>query len=140
MPAPFIAAAGAAAISVLPDMARKVMDVIARYVPDPEQQAEATQAVLSVMQQSDAAQVEVNKIEAQHASLFVAGWRPALGWLGAGGVAYVWVGWPMLTWASENFGWIAPPQLDLGELMTLLFGLLGLAAYRTWEKTAGVAR
>jgi hypothetical protein len=90
------------------------------------------------MQQSDAAQVEVNKLEAQHASLFVAGWRPALGWLGVGGVAYVWIGWPMLTWASENLGWIAPPQLDLSELMTLLFGLLGLAAYRTVERVRGV--
>jgi len=133
MPAPLLAAAVPAVIEVVSDLLR-------RWIPDPEQRAEAVQAVLSVMQQSDAAQVEVNKIEAQHASLFVAGWRPALGWLGAGGVAYVWVGWPMLTWASENFGWIAPPQLDLGELMTLLFGLLGLAAYRTWEKTAGVAR
>jgi hypothetical protein len=133
MVAPVIAAA-------VPVIIDTISDLLRRWIPDPEQRAEAVQAVLSVMQQSDAAQVEVNKLEAQHASLFVAGWRPALGWLGAGGVAYVWVGWPMLTWASENFGWVAPPQLDLGELMTLLFGLLGLAAYRTVEKIGKVAR
>jgi hypothetical protein len=131
MVAPVLAAA-------IPAVVETVSELLRRWIPDPEQHAEAVQAVLSVMQQSDAAQVEVNKLEAQHASLFVAGWRPALGWLGVGGVAYVWIGWPMLTWASENLGWIAPPQLDLGELMTLLFGLLGLAAYRTYESVNGV--
>jgi hypothetical protein len=131
MVAPVLAAA-------IPAVVETVSELLRRWIPDPEQHAEAVQAVLSVMQQSDAAQVEVNKLEAQHASLFVAGWRPALGWLGVGGVAYVWIGWPMLTWASENLGWIAPPQLDLGELMTLLFGLLGLAAYRTYERVNGV--
>ena len=131
MVAPVIAAAVPAVIDI-------IGGVLKRWIPDPEQHAQAVQEVLAVLQTSDQAQVEVNKLEAQHASLLVAGWRPALGWLGAGGVAYVWVGWPMLTWASENFGWIAPPQLDLGELMTLLFGLLGLAAYRTVERVRGV--
>jgi len=112
-------------------------DLLKRWIPDPEQRAEAVQGVLEVMQQSDAAQVEVNKLEAV-GDWVQRRWRPALGWGGVCGVWYVWLFQPLLEWASVNLGWLPPPELDITELMTLLFGLLGLGAYRTYERVSGV--
>lgn len=85
------------------------------------------------------AQLEVNKAEASSPSMFVAGWRPAVGWVCATGLASQFVVGPLATWgASLAHHPIAYPQLDLGTLLTLLFGMLGMAGYRTYEKTNGV--
>jgi len=85
------------------------------------------------------AQIEVNKVEAASSSLFIGGWRPAVGWTCVAGLGYSFFGLPMLAWASVNFGYTAPPELDMGTLMTLLVGMLGLGGLRTMEKKAGVA-
>ena len=131
MVAPVIAAAVPAVIEVVSDLLR-------RWIPDPEQRAEAVQAVLSVMQTSDAAQVEINKLEAQSSSLFVAGWRPALGWVFVLGAAYTVLAQPVLAWGSANFGWMSPPLLEGEALWSMLAGMLGLGAYRTYERVSGV--
>lgn len=93
-------------------------------------------------------QQEINKAEALHASVFVAGWRPALGWMCVAGLAYQYALHPLLTWAwaaMQAPGWIpsglaSPPALDLSELMTLLLGMLGLSVNRSWDKHKGKAR
>jgi hypothetical protein len=89
-------------------------------------------------------QLEINKAEAQHHSIFVAGWRPAIGWVC--GIALFWnfVLQPLLLWGV----WMVPeyadvataPKLDTGELMTVLLGMLGLGGLRTYEKRVGVER
>lgn len=93
-------------------------------------------------------QVEINKIEAGSASLFVAGWRPGVGWVGVAAMAYQFLLYPFLCW-----GWAAmqaagvvpalmppPPPLDTDALWVILSGILGLGVYRTAEKVKGVAR
>ena len=85
------------------------------------------------------AQLEVNKTEAAHKSLFVSGWRPAVGWTCVFGLVYSFILHPLLSWASSIWGIPVPPMLDTGPLMTLLFGLLGLGGFRTFEKVKGVA-
>lgn len=93
-------------------------------------------------------QQEINREEAKHASVFVAGWRPALGWMCVLGLAYQYAAHPLLTWlwaALQAPGWIpaglaSPPALDLSELMTLLLGMLGLSVNRSWDKHKGKAR
>lgn len=81
------------------------------------------------------AQIEVDKQEAASANMFVAGWRPAIGWICGSGLAIQFVVNPLATWVAALFGHaIAFPSLDLGTLMTLLFGMLGLGAMRTYEK------
>jgi hypothetical protein len=86
------------------------------------------------------AQLDINKTEAGHASVFVAGWRPALGWVGAAGLAYQWIVRPIGTAISVSLG--GPPllALDIGDLITLIGGMLGLVGFRTAEKYRGVAR
>ena len=82
------------------------------------------------------AQAEVNKIEAASDSLFKSGWRPFVGWTCGGGLFYQLLARPIFGWVAQNlWNWPLPPSLEMDTLMTLLFGLLGLGAYRTYEKT-----
>jgi Holin of 3TMs, for gene-transfer release len=93
-------------------------------------------------------QQEINKVEAQHASVFVAGWRPAIGWVGVSALAYQFLCYPLLTWAwvyMQAMRWIPdsvkpPPMLDVEALIVLLTGILGIAGARTFEKVKGVAK
>lgn len=95
----------------------------------------------------DLAQIEVNKVEAASNSVFVAGWRPAIGWIGASAMAYQFLLYPMLLWGwtyLQGTGWIPkeltpPPVLDADQLWVILSGILGIAGMRSFEKTKGVA-
>ena len=99
-------------------------------------------------QATDLAQMEVNKTEAQNQNLFVAGWRPAIGWVGAAAMAYQFLAYPLLVW---SWTWMQaeqivpqdvkpPPMLDTEALWVILSGMLGIAGMRSFEKTRGVAR
>ena len=96
----------------------------------------------------DLAQIEVNKAEAAHSSVFVAGWRPAIGWIGAAAMAYQFLLYPLMLWGwtyLQGMGWIPreltpPPVLDADQLWVILSGILGIAGMRSFEKTKGVAR
>jgi len=98
-------------------------------------------------QATDLAQVEVNKIEAASSNFFVAGWRPAVGWVGVLGLAYQFLGYPLMQWLwafGQGYdiipkGLNPPPDLDVEQLMTLLAGLLGFGGMRSFEKHKGVA-
>lgn len=77
-------------------------------------------------------QSEINKVEAQHRTIFVAGWRPFIGWVCGFALAYNFVLRDMLIWYfGEN---TAPPALQMEHLMTVLVGMLGLGGMRTFEK------
>lgn len=91
-------------------------------------------------QQLDIAQTEVNKAEATNPSLFVAGWRPAIGWVCAAALAYQFMLYPLLSWlAITAFGvHEAPPRLDMAELFPLVFGMLGIAGMRSFDKLKGI--
>jgi len=98
-------------------------------------------------QKTDLAQIEVNKVEAASSSVFVAGWRPAIGWIGAAAMAYQFLMYPLMLWGwtyLQGTGWIpkeltAPPVLDADQLWVILSGILGIAGMRSFEKTKGVA-
>ena len=84
-------------------------------------------------------QTEVNKIEAGSKSLFVAGWRPFIGWTCGVALAWNYVAHPILLWVL-TFSEITntPPKLSMTELFPVVLGMLGLGAYRTYEKKQGV--
>lgn len=92
-------------------------------------------------------QLEVNKVEAASSSVFVAGWRPAIGWVGAAAMAYQFLLYPLLVWLWSIFqakGWVPmalnpPPMLDTDALWVILSGMLGIAGMRTVEKVKKVA-
>ena len=86
-------------------------------------------------------QLEVNKTEAAHKSLFVAGWRPAIGWICGLGMASNFLLIPVANFVLALTGSaIVVPLLDTGEMMPVLMGMLGLGAMRTYEKKQGVQR
>ena len=87
------------------------------------------------------AQIEVNKKEAEHKSLFVAGWRPAVGWVCCLGMASNFLVIPMANFAlALSNSTIVIPLIALSEMMPVLLGMLGLGAMRTVEKAKGVQR
>jgi hypothetical protein len=79
-------------------------------------------------------QLEVNKVEAAHKSLFVAGWRPAIGWICGLALMYSTILAPILGI------WFTVPPVDSSLLTTVLMGMLGLGGLRTIEKAKGVQR
>jgi hypothetical protein len=86
-------------------------------------------------------QIKTNQVEAAHKSLFVAGWRPATGWICASGLGFNFIVVPLGNFYLALFDHgVVIPSLDLSQMMPVLMGMLGLGAYRTFEKTKGVSR
>lgn len=88
------------------------------------------------------AQTQINMAEAQHSSLFVSGWRPAIGWICGMSLFYNFIFAPLFAYIAALVSPGAPPlpDLDYSALMTILLGMLGLGGLRTLEKTKNVAR
>ncbi len=97
-------------------------------------QGQAVLAKLALHQ--DELQVEMNKVEANHRSLFVAGWRPALGWVCVLGLGLTFIVSPLLDWGMGIEG----PEMPTDVMLELVLGMLGLGALRTYEKLAGRAK
>jgi hypothetical protein len=117
--------------------------LIERLIPDKNAQNQAKLAMLQMQAQGElaqlAGQLDVNKAEASNPNWFVAGWRPAVGWTCAAGLASQFLVSPIATWLASLLGHpIAYPSLDMGTLLTLLMGMLGLGGLRTYEKTQDV--
>ncbi|MGL5753212.1 MAG: 3TM-type holin [Paraclostridium sp.] len=87
-------------------------------------------------------QLLINQEEAKHPSLFVSGWRPFIGWVCGTALAFQFLVTPILMWVCLALNVVIPipPTLDLGNLMTILGGLLGLGTLRTFEKVKKVER
>ncbi len=87
-------------------------------------------------------QTELNKIEAAHRSIFVAGWRPFIGWVCGSALLYTYVLRDIIAWGIR-LAWPElepPPALAMEHLMTVLLSLLGLGTLRTVEKVQGRAK
>lgn len=127
-----------ALLNVLAPILGNVLD---KVLPDPEAKAKAQQEILGALVASDLAQMEVNKAEAGHASVFVAGWRPFIGWVGGAALAYIYIVRPMADWGLQIwYPGIVPPPLVTDGLLELVLAMLGLGGLRTFEKMKGVTR
>lgn len=138
----------AALIAALP----LVANLLDKVFPDANAAAEAKLKVMELAQRGELAeldadlklaqgQLEINKIEAADPSLFKSGWRPAAGWVCVSALFYNFILSPLLPWLLTVCGVQAEgmPSLEIEALMTLLFSLLGLGAYRSYEKKNGAA-
>jgi hypothetical protein len=119
--------------------------LIDRLIPDraaaERAKAEMEQQLVTAANQAALAQVEVNKIEAAHSSVFVAGWRPSIGWVCAAGLAWAFVLAPIASWALVVLGIKAElPAIHTDYLLELVLAMLGIGGLRTFEKLRGVAR
>lgn len=111
---------------------------------DPETAAQIEQKWLELENAALSQQNKINEIEAQSASMFVAGWRPAIGWICGFGLAFEYIIRPLVQWIINiaRAGQVVAltlPGLDLGLMVPLLAGLLGLGTMRSVEKIKGAA-
>jgi hypothetical protein len=127
--------------------------VTERFFPDPAQKAQAELELIKLHQAGAfkeleanlllaQGQLKINEVEAASPSAFTSGWRPFIGWVCGAGLGYQILLRPIGGWVALNwFGWTSlPPSLEMETLMTLLFGMLGLGAFRTAEKFKGVTK
>tara|TARA_R110000868_G_scaffold137466_1_gene351046 strand:+ start:1529 stop:1933 length:405 start_codon:yes stop_codon:yes gene_type:complete len=122
-----------------------ILKQVDKLIPDVNAAREHKQAIETAIQNavdaSNLEQIKTNQIEAAQSGIFTK-WRPALGWVCVFGLAWNFIVTPLLTWV----GFLAEidvsevPSLDIGDLMTLLMGMLGMSTLRTYEKMKGVAR
>jgi|SRR6478609_3646039 len=129
-------------IGAIFELGSKLID---RLIPDKEKKAEAQLKLLELQQTGELAylaaetdlakgQLEINKVEAASENLFVSGWRPAMGWACVAIFVANYIGVPLLAWASPLLHVGPPPRLEMGEVLPVLLGMLGLGGLRTMEK------
>ena len=118
--------------------------LINKLFPDPAQAADAKLKLLELQQSGElavmTAQTDINKEEAKNASLFVSGWRPAIGWVCALALFYQYLLKPLAIGILPSLGFTVPPLPGLDDnLWQLMMGMLGMGGLRTFEKINGVA-
>jgi hypothetical protein len=135
-------------ITILLGIGSKVIDKI---WPDPAQRDAAKLELLKMQQSGELAQlsadtnlmieqIKVNQAEATNPSLFVSGWRPAIGWVCGLACGWNWIGLPVVKLGLEIYGHpINLSPADLTEMLPVLMGMLGLGGLRTIEKLNGRA-
>jgi len=83
-------------------------------------------------------QIDINKIEAGSSNLFVAGWRPFIGWVSGVALAHTWIGAPLILWVSQLNKWqVTLPAIPADQIFPLVMAMLGLGVMRTVEKSNG---
>ena len=128
-------------LSVVSPIVNRVLD----FIPNPAEKAKAeleikNQLMQAAIQESQN-QAEINKNEASHSSVFVAGWRPAIGWVCAFGFAFQFALTPIVLWIAALTGsTVILPEIDTQSLYSLTMGMLGMGALRSFEKWKGIAK
>lgn len=115
------------------------LKIIDKFVPDPEAKAKAESELRTSLFARDDGQMKVNQAEASSDSLFVAGWRPYIGWVCGAALTYSYIVVPLGMWIVQLFGIpvAKPPVLD-ANLWELMLGMLGMGGLRTYEKVRGL--
>ncbi len=134
----------AALLAALPTLLPALTEVLDRVIPDQAAAAKAKLEMEAKLLEAATAQAsqqaEINKAEAGHSSIFVAGWRPYIGWVCGMAIAWAFLLAPMLSWLLPVLGVVAAvPPLQTEFLLELVFAMLGLGGLRTFEKLKGVA-
>ena len=123
-----------------------VTGLLDKFIEDKDEKAKLAHEIATMAerhaQERALAQVETNREEAKHNNVFVAGWRPFVGWTCGVALAWHFVLAPLVLFIAGWSGVQLPtlPEFDMDSLMTVLLGMLGLGGLRSWEKTKGVAR
>ncbi len=124
-----------------------VGNVIDKLFTSDDERLTAEALLTRLAQQPGLAQVELNKVEAGHRSIFVAGWRPSIGWVCSLALLYNFILRDLANYWMDigaSAGWwlpvVHPPALQMETLTTVLLSLLGLGALRTVEKVRGVSK
>ena len=123
-----------------------VTSLLDKFIPDADERNRLAHQIATMSERHAhelaKGQIEINKAEAAHKSMFVAGWRPFVGWTCGVALAWHFVGQPLAVFGIAVAGIQTPalPTFEMESLLTVLLGMLGLGGLRTFEKTKQVAR
>ena len=123
-----------------------VTSLLDKFIEDKDQKNKLAHEIATMAEkqshEANMIQAETNKEEAQHRSVWVAGWRPFIGWVCGFALAWHFVLSPVVLFFAAWFNVVLPalPSFDMGSLMTVLMGMLGLGGLRTFEKTKGITK
>ena len=123
-----------------------VTGLLDKFIEDKDQKNKLAHEIATMaekqMHEQVMGQLEVNKAEAQHRSIFVAGWRPFIGWTCGIALMAHFVLFPATDFVVAYMGYEIPPMpaFDMESLMTVLLGMLGLGGMRSFEKLKGVSK
>jgi len=129
-------------LNILPN----ILAIIDKSLPDKAQAEHAKQRIefelLAAVNEVNKSQAETNKVEAAHRSIWVAGWRPAIGWVTALGVFWAFIGQPLAAWLATLYGipFALLPEFPMDQVMELVLAMLGMSGLRTFEKMKGVSK
>ena len=130
-------------LSALLGPATQLLD---KFVEDKDKKNELAHEIATMAerhaQELAKGQLDINKEEAKHRSIFVSGWRPFVGWTCGAALCYHFILAPLILFGVGISGYTVPPlpEFDIGSLMTVLMGMLGLGGLRTFEKTKGLTK
>jgi len=133
-------------VSIIASLIGPVTGILDKVIPDSDMKAKLAHEIATMSdqhaQQLALAQVEVNKAEAASGSLFKGGWRPFVGWVCGIALLYHFILSPVILFVVTLTGVDIPPipEFDMGSLMTVLMGMLGLGGLRTYEKQKGITK
>jgi len=133
-------------VSVLTSLVGPVTGLLDKFIEDKDQKAALAHEIATMgqkhAQEAMLAQLEINKAEAASGSLFKGGWRPFVGWTCGIAFAYHFVLQPLLIFVFAYIGLETPdlPKFDVGTLLPVLGGMLGIGGLRSYEKTKGLTK
>jgi len=133
-------------VSIISSLIGPVTGILDKFIEDKDQKAQLAHEIATMSdthaQQALLAQLEINKAEAASGSLFKGGWRPAVGWICAIAFGYHFVLQPLLVFVLTASGVDLPdlPEFDMGTLLTVLGGMLGIGGLRSYEKTKNLTK
>ena len=113
--------------------ATAVSNIVDNFIETPDEKRAWETVKAKMAQEPQLAQIELNKVEAGHRTMFVAGWRPAAGWVCSIGLAFIFLVNPIIQWVTGEPG----PELPTDIMFELMLGMLGLGGLRTFEKYSG---
>ena len=123
-----------------------VTGLLDKFIEDKDQKNALAHEIATLAEkqahEAQLAQIEVNKQEAQHRSIFVSGWRPFIGWTCGVALAWHFIISPLILFTTAIVGIEIPelPSFDMETLTTILLGMLGLGGLRSFEKYKGLTK
>ena len=133
-------------MSIVNALIGPVGNILDKFVEDKDQKAKLAHEIATMSekhaQEAMLAQLEINKAEAASGSIFKGGWRPAVGWVCAIAFAYHFILKDLIIFGASFAGADLPelPEFDMGTLLTVLGGMLGIGGLRTYEKQKGITK
>ena len=125
-------------MSIVSQLVGPVTGLLDKFIEDKDQKAALAHEIATMSEkhahEALKCQLEINKVEAAHHSVFVSGWRPCIGWVCALGLFY------NVILANILGIWVDVPEVDTTLLVPVMMGMLGIGAMRSYEKVKGVSR